>query len=59
MARRAVSVALETLVAEQFEPVRVGFAGQQFAGTFSLSLWSLAAEETVVVEVELQQFQVA
>ena len=52
------SIAFETLVAEQFEPVRMFAAGQEFAGAFADAFGPVAAWEATVVEVELEQFQV-
>jgi hypothetical protein len=49
------SVALEARVAEQFEPVRMLLAGQEFARTFSLALRAVATWKRAVVEVELEQ----
>ena len=51
-------VSFEALVTEQFEPVGVRLAGEQFAGAAVGSLGSFAAQEASVVEEELQQLQV-
>ena len=53
-----VSVAMESRVAEEFQPVRMRLPRQQFGGTLAHSLGPVAAREPPVVEEEPQQVQV-
>src|SRR5258705_9908461 len=45
--------------AEHFQPVRVGLAGQQFGGALVNALGMFAAQKAVMVEEELEEFQVS
>jgi len=53
-----LSVAMESCVAEELQPVRLRLPRQEFGGTLAHSLGPVAAGETPVVQEEPQQIQV-
>jgi hypothetical protein len=53
------SVAMESRIAEQFQPVGMRLGGAQFGGTFADALGPVAAGEPPVVQVEPQQIQIS
>src|SRR5437867_10147139 len=55
---RRVPSACEAPIAEHFQPVRMGLAGQQLGRTVIDAVGMLAAQEPAVVEKELQQREV-
>ncbi len=52
------SIALEAFEAEQFQPMRMWLAVEQFCGTFAYTFRSVATLETAVVEKKTQQVQI-
>src|SRR4051794_30716552 len=58
LARSGGVVLAEALVAQQFQPVRVSFAGQQLRRALAHPLGVPAAHEPPVVEEEAQQVQI-
>ena len=52
------SVAVESRVAEDLQPVRMRLSCQQFGGTFADALGPVTAQESPVVQEEPQQIQV-
>src|SRR5208282_4921075 len=52
------SLGLQRPEAQQGEPVRMALAGHQFARAFAVTLGTLAAHETPMVQEELQQAQI-
>lgn len=52
------SAFLEALEAQQFQPVRVVFTGEDFGGALANTLGMFAAQEAAVIEEEAQQVQI-
>ena len=55
----AGSVTAETLVAEQFQPVAMGLAGEQLGRGFADALRAIATNQTAMIQKESQQVEVA
>ena len=52
------SSALKQSEAEQFKPVRMALSGHQLFGTFAYALWQIAAQESAMIQKELEQSEV-
>jgi len=55
----ADSVTAEALVTEQFQPVTMGLADEQFCRGFANAFRSFATNQTAMVQEESQQIEVA
>ena len=55
----ADSVTAEALVTEQFQPVAMGLADEQFCRRFADALRAIATNQTAMVQEESQQIEVA
>ena len=55
---KASSVLTKALVAEKFQPVRMGFAVQQFAWALADAFGPIASKVSTVIEEESQQVEI-